>query len=67
MLFYVICSSPTCDFSAQDPHFNVKGCPYCGSDVIHECPHCNHTLAFKGQIFCSVCKQRLKPEADQEA
>lgn len=67
---YAICSNPSCNFSVQAEKSMVAGCPWCGSDLIFECPHCHNHLFFKNQSFCveKKCRKPIKPvtEAAQE-
>jgi len=63
-LFYVICSSPSCSFSAQGDKSSTPYCPYCGSKTLEQCPECGAYFNHKGQSFCHQCSARLKPEPE---
>jgi len=65
MAFYVVCSNSLCRFSAQDKEHNIKHCPYCGSEVLRNCPECGFPLQHKGQSYCVQCKASISIDPEE--
>lgn len=63
---YVICSNPSCKFSAQGNELIFKNCPMCGKDIIHKCPECGESITQKNAMFCQQCRAALKPQPEEK-
>lgn len=63
---YVVCSNPSCKFSAQGNELLFKCCPLCGKDVICKCPECGMGISIKNAMFCQHCRAAIKPQPEEK-
>ena len=61
---YVVCSKPSCKFSAEGNELFLKGCPICGSDLLYRCPACEERILYKNALFCHACRKPIKPKLE---
>jgi len=64
---YVVCSNPSCRFSAQGNDIMYKGCPLCGMDLIYKCPKCGSAIWHKGALYCHECRAPIKPQEEEKS